>query len=60
VTYQELIRVVNDSGTAVSGATVTITKDDNTYSGTTDTNGYVQFTGLPEKYVDKATVTKGS
>jgi|GEM_PF-1703156 len=60
VTYQELIKVVDGSGTAVSGATVTITKDDNTYSGTTDTNGYVQFTGLPEKYVDKATVTKGS
>jgi putative cell wall-binding protein len=60
VTYQELIKVVDGSGTAVSGAMVTITKDDNTYSGTTDTNGYVQFTGLPEKYVDKATVTKGS
>jgi hypothetical protein len=38
VTYQELIRVVDDSGTApVSGATVTITRDDKTYSGTTDT-----------------------
>jgi len=60
VTYQELIRVVNDSGTAVSGAAVTITKDDNTYSGTTNGNGYVQFTGLPEEDVYKATVQSGT
>jgi hypothetical protein len=62
VTYQELIRVVNDSSTPapVSSATVTITRDEKTYSGTTDTDGYVQFTGLPEEDVDKATVQSGT
>jgi hypothetical protein len=60
VTYQELIKVVDGSNNAVSDAMVTITKDDNTYSGTTDGNGYVQFTGLPEEYGYEATVTKDS
>jgi len=42
VTYQELIRVVDNNSTPapVSSATVTITVDDNTYSGTTNANGY--------------------
>lgn len=60
VTYQELIRVVDGSGTAVSGAAVTITVDDKTYSGTTDANGCVQFPNLPVQEVTSATVQSGS
>ena len=60
VTYQELIRVVDNTPALVSNATVKITVNDREYSGTTDGNGYVQFTGLPEEDVDEATVQSGT
>ncbi len=59
-TYQELIRVVNDSGTAVSGATVKITVNSTVYTGTTNANGYAQFSGLSAQAVTLATVQSGS
>ncbi|MEA4814222.1 MAG: S-layer homology domain-containing protein [Oscillospiraceae bacterium] len=60
VTYQELIRVVNSSGAAVSGATVKITVNSTVYTSTTKANGYVQFNGLPAQAVTSATVQSGS
>lgn len=60
MTYQELIRVIDGSGTAVSGATVKITINSTVYTGTTNTKGYVQFSGLPAQNVTSATVQCGS
>lgn len=60
VTYQELIRVVDGSGAAVSGATVKITVSSTIYTGTTNANGYAQFSGLSAQAVTLATVQSGS
>lgn len=62
VTYQELIRVMDNSSTLVpvSNATVTITVNGSEYSGMTDANGCVQFTGLPAQEVASATVQSGT
>lgn len=59
-TYQELIRVVDGSGAAVSGATVKITVNSTVYTGTTNANGYAQFSGLSAQAVTLATVQSGS